>query len=133
MYYDINTTATFSGLVTVCIAYDETQVEAEGQESNLKLMHDDGSGFTDITSSLDTINDIVCGDTATLSSFAVMEIIPPVGGIVELVAAPSDSPDVQPRGRVPEREVAALAVALAAVGVAGVSWHRYRRRVDSWK
>ncbi len=26
VYYDIDTTATFSGLVTVCIAYDETQV-----------------------------------------------------------------------------------------------------------
>ena len=58
VYYDFNTTATFSGLVTVCIAYDGTQLTA-GQKSNLKLMHFDGSGFTDITSSLDTINDFI--------------------------------------------------------------------------
>ena len=82
VYYNISTTATFSGLVTVCIAYDETQVA--GQESDLKLMHDDGSGFTDITISLDTTNDIICGETATLSPFAIMEpvpsTLPPTGG-----------------------------------------------------
>lgn len=48
----------------------------------------------------------------------------PVGGIVELGVASGDSPVEQQSG--PEREVAALTIALAAV--AGVSWHRYRRR-----
>ena len=50
----------------------------------------------------------------------------PVGGIVELVTGPPDPPDAQQGGGGPERELAALAVVLVAV--AGVSWHRYRRR-----
>jgi protocatechuate 3,4-dioxygenase beta subunit len=86
VYYDINTTATFPGAVTVCITYDETQVH--GTESKLKLMHHDGTGFANITTSLDTVNNVICGTTTTLSPFAVVEpeSAPPpaVGGIAEL-------------------------------------------------
>ena len=129
VYYDINTTATFSGLVTVCIAYDETQIPGGKDESDLTLRHFDGSGWTDITSSLDTVNDIICGETTTLSPFAVMvPTSPSVGGIVELVTGPSGSPDAQQPGGGFTLDLTALAVALAAVGVAGVAWHRYRRR-----
>ena len=55
----------------------------------------------------------------------------PVGGVVELAAGPSDPADAQQRGGRFTLELAALAVALAAVGVAGVSWHRSRRRSGS--
>lgn len=51
---------------------------------------------------------------------------PPVGGVVEMVVASGDSPVADRSGQVHEREAAALAIALAAV--AGVSWHRFRRR-----
>lgn len=82
VFYNIETSATFSGLVTVCIAYDETQVS--GPESDLKLMHGDGNVFTDITSSRDPVNIIICGETASLSPFAIMEpaasALPPTGG-----------------------------------------------------
>jgi len=80
VYYDINTTATFSGLVTVCLAYDETQVT--GEESDLELWHYDGVAFIDITSSLDTANDIICGETDTLSLFAVMETVPAGASVI---------------------------------------------------
>ena len=53
----------------------------------------------------------------------------PVGGIVELAAGPTDPADAQQRGGGLTPELVALAVALAAVGVAGVSWCRSRRRV----
>ena len=127
VYYDIDTTATFLGLVTVCIAYDETQVV--GQESDLQLMHDEGSGFINITSSLDTTNDIICGETATLSPFAVMEPVPAaVGGIVELAVGSGDSLEAHQNDRSRMHEITALTLALAVVGVAGVYWHRYRWR-----
>ena len=51
-----------------------------------------------------------------------------VGGTVELSVGSGDVPVEHQSGRSHEREVAALAVALAAVGVAGVYWHRFRRR-----
>ena len=53
----------------------------------------------------------------------------PVGGVVELAVGSGDAPAERQAGGAPVREVAAIAVALAAVGVAGVSWHRFRRRV----
>ncbi len=53
----------------------------------------------------------------------------PVGGIVELSVGSGGSQAEHQSARGHERHVAALAVALAAVGVASVSWLRYRRRV----
>ena len=49
-----------------------------------------------------------------------------VGGIVEVAVGAGDSPVERESARGNERAVAALAVTLA---IAGVSWHRYRRRV----
>lgn len=55
----------------------------------------------------------------------VVEVGPePVGGAVELSVGSDDSPFETQNGH--ERDLAALAVALAVV--AGVAWHRYRRR-----
>jgi hypothetical protein len=75
-YWDINTTASYSGPITVCIHYDGTQVQ--GSESSLRLVHDDGSGWQDVTTSLDTTADIICGSATSLSPFAVVEaLVPP--------------------------------------------------------
>ncbi len=71
VYFDINTTATFSGLITVCISYDPTQVV--GPESDLKLMHYVGGAFVDITVSVDALNNVICGQTTSLSPFAVLQ------------------------------------------------------------
>ena len=71
LYFDINTDASYSGELTVCIRYDESQVA--GPESNLKLMHHLDEGFVDITTSVDTANDIICGTTTHLSIFVVAE------------------------------------------------------------
>ena len=70
VYYDINTTASFSGLITVCIAYDDTQVR--GNESNLQLRKNNPP-FKAITQSVDTTNNIICGKTSSLSIFAIVE------------------------------------------------------------
>jgi hypothetical protein len=74
-YWDINSTASFTGEIEVCIKYEAFQVH--GQESNLRLMHDAGQGLTDITVSIDTNADVICGITTSLSPFAVVEPLAP--------------------------------------------------------
>ena len=85
-YWDINTSAEHEGPLTVCLKYDETQVV--GLEVNLKLMHDEGSGLNNITTSIDTLNDIICGETNSLSPFAIVELLQE-----ELDADNDDVPD----------------------------------------
>jgi hypothetical protein len=69
IYYDITTTAAYSGLINVCISYDETQVV--GAEVDLKLMHEVDNLWVDITTSVDTENNKIYGMTTTLSPFIV--------------------------------------------------------------
>ena len=69
-YFNISTTAVFSGLVQTCIHYTGI---AFGSEANLHLLHFDGTSFVDVTISLDTANDLICGRSASLSPFAVVE------------------------------------------------------------
>ena len=72
-YWDIETTAEYDGVITVCIHYDESELTNPASEGSLVLMHDAGSGFEDITTTIDTDANIVCGETTSLSPFAVME------------------------------------------------------------
>ncbi|MEE9284748.1 MAG: hypothetical protein V3V35_03360 [Dehalococcoidia bacterium] len=125
VYYDITTTAVFGGPVAICIRYDVTQVA--GPESNLRLMHQANSGFDDITVSVDTVNDIICGETTTLSLFAIMESVP-VGGIVEVRAGANAAADAS--GSAPARDyVAPIAggIAVAAMALAAGGWYAVRR------
>jgi len=115
IYYDIITTATYSGPITICIDYDETQVV--GNEADLKLWKND-TGWQDITTSVDTVNNKIYGSTTTLSIFIVAGPTPPaaVGGIV-----------------IPPDKLALIApwiilAALIAIGTVSVAvyWKRYR-------
>jgi beta propeller repeat protein len=71
-YYDISTTATFSGAITIAIPYDDSGLSSE-QEASLMLLHyDEVAGkWVDITTSVDTVNNIIYGQTTSLSPFAV--------------------------------------------------------------
>ena len=69
-YFDVATTALFSGFVDVCIQYAGI---AFGNEASLRLLHFDGAAFADVTTSLDTTNDVICGRSFTLSPFVVVE------------------------------------------------------------
>ena len=97
-YYDLNTTATFTGPVTVCIGYDETQLA--GSELDLVLLHqktgddvvDDKLGLIDGTPI--AASDIICGETLTLSIFAVAEPVPPTAS-----PTPSPAPTATPELR----------------------------------
>jgi PKD repeat protein len=82
-YYEISTTAEFSGSITICIDYSGIGF---GNESNLKLYHwENDIEWVDSTSSLDTVNDVICGTVTSVSPFAIFEENqPPVVG--EIIA-----------------------------------------------
>ena len=71
-YYRISTTASFDGLVTVCISYTGI---AFSQEATLRLFHRDRDTGTweDQTTSHDPDNDIICGRTDSFSPFALFQ------------------------------------------------------------
>ncbi|MEM3458527.1 MAG: NosD domain-containing protein [Candidatus Bathyarchaeia archaeon] len=70
-YYDIKTTANYSGTIRLRIAYDDSNMTAE-EEANLCLLHWDESlqEWTNITTAVDIENNIICGETTHLSTFA---------------------------------------------------------------
>jgi hypothetical protein len=82
VYYDIQTTATFSGAIEVCIDYSG---QTFGNENALKLMHHDGTKWVDVTLDgyPDVQNDIICGEVTSLSPFTVAEqnFAPSISGI----------------------------------------------------
>jgi len=134
LYFDINTDASYSGDLSVCVRYDESQVT--GPEDNLKLMQR-VDGFDDITTSVDTANHIICGTTTHLSIFVVAEPVatatptptrpPGVGGTVKLppaaIAAESSAP-AEGSGW-GTATWAALAGSAVAIGIGG--WYARRR------
>jgi MBG domain/Regulator of chromosome condensation (RCC1) repeat len=70
IYYEIATTASFSGSVELCISYDP---EAFSRPERLRLFHDGGSGWQDITTSNDPAAGRACGVVTSLSPFALFE------------------------------------------------------------
>jgi len=72
--YDITTTASFSGPVTVCIVYDPATMSNPANEQNLRLYHYDGSAWYNITIlPVNTTTHTICGVTPSLSPFVVAE------------------------------------------------------------
>jgi hypothetical protein len=69
-YYQITTTAVFSGNVTISINYDPAGIKSPGQ---LKLFHFDNGSWIDVTTSVDTANHIIYGKVTSLSPFGVFE------------------------------------------------------------
>ena len=74
LYYDINTSCTFTGSITVCIPYDPAISDADA--ANLQLWHWDTllvppDWVQVLPTHLDTVNHTVCGDVSHLSVFAI--------------------------------------------------------------
>jgi CSLREA domain-containing protein len=69
MYYDLATTAEFSGPVQVCIAYEAA---AFTREPSLRLFRFAGS-WVDVTESLDAASHTICGRDSALSTFAIFQ------------------------------------------------------------
>jgi PKD repeat protein len=69
-YFDLETTALFASPCEVCINYSAISFVDETQ---LKLYHLEGGTPVDVTTSLDTVDDIICGEVSSLSPFAILE------------------------------------------------------------
>ncbi len=76
-YYVINTTANYLGNVTLRIVYDDTDMTPE-EEASLQLWHwnETLQQWEDITTQVDTENNMVYGETASLSPFAIFKPFP---------------------------------------------------------
>jgi hypothetical protein len=70
VFFDISTTAVYSGNISICIDYSDI---AFTDETTLTLQHFDGTDWHDATSSHDTVANVICGDVTSLSSFIVAE------------------------------------------------------------
>ncbi|MBU0968818.1 MAG: PKD domain-containing protein [Proteobacteria bacterium] len=80
--YEISTDCALS-TATVCLTYDETKVHIS--ELDLKLFHYTNNLWEDITTTVDDVNNTVCGETTSFSPFVVGELI----GDVHVVPSPS--------------------------------------------
>src|SRR5256885_1855346 len=67
-YYDLTTTASFSGDVTVCINYNTITLN---NVASLKIFHFVDPNWVDATVSLDSATQIICGRVTSLSPFAI--------------------------------------------------------------
>ena len=87
-YYQIDTTAEFTGIVHIAIEYDDT-VLTTGQEMALKLRCYEEGEWVNITTGLDTVNNIIYGETNHLSLFAITTEI-----LVDIDVKPGSYPNV---------------------------------------
>ncbi len=85
LYYNISSTAGFVGNVEVCFEYNPADVISEDQ---IAIYHyDSTSTWVDITTSIDTATNTVCGVTDHFSPFAV--VVPKIALSVEQLDTPN--------------------------------------------
>ena len=71
--YEITTDIIFEDHITISISYNEYQVV--GEEADLKLMHWNGIEWEDITIEVDTVNNIIYGNTTSFSIFTIFDTL----------------------------------------------------------
>jgi len=74
LYYDINTTAGYAGTITLCIAYNDTDLTLQEEEA-LELMqwNEILTQWESIITWVDTENNLICGETTHLSTFGILK------------------------------------------------------------
>jgi hypothetical protein len=77
-FYEIETTATPSGPVEVCLPYPDADQNGVVDGSNpvlleddVRVLHEEAGSFVDVTDSVDPVNNRVCGTVTSFSQFAV--------------------------------------------------------------
>ncbi len=86
-YYDISTTAEYTGDVDVTLSYDDTGM-TQAAEMSLRLYHWENGGWHDITISRDTVANTVTGRTSGFSDFVIMG---PLAEEPDVVSTPASS------------------------------------------
>jgi hypothetical protein len=66
-FYDLSTTATFSGTASVCVPYGSPPAG-----TTPRLLHYDNGSWVDVTTSFDATTQIVCGSVSSFSPFAAV-------------------------------------------------------------
>jgi len=84
-WYELNTTASFAGQIGVCINYTGVSFF---DEAALRFFHFEGGAWVDITTSLNTQTNVICGSTNSLSPFAIFERVYQFSGFFSPVANP---------------------------------------------
>ena len=67
IFFEISTTAVFTGPIEVCFRYEEGQFA--GPESELRILHEEAGVFVDRTLSLDTVQNRICALVDSFSAF----------------------------------------------------------------
>jgi len=90
-YYNVSTTATVAGPITICMTYKDEDVPG-GNEAALCLLHYNEAipGYEDITISRDPVNNVVCGEVDSLSVFG-LAAMPVFGGFRQPINADGSS------------------------------------------
>jgi hypothetical protein len=68
LYYDVDTTASFAGPVNLCFPWQDGQFDEEG---GIALFHFENGAWQNVTTSLDTNANSVCGQVSSFSPFAL--------------------------------------------------------------
>ena len=69
-FFDLSTTATFTGEIEICISYGLLDFT---DEDALSLVHYESGAWVDVTTLLDTGAQLICGRVSSLSPFAVTQ------------------------------------------------------------
>jgi hypothetical protein len=69
-YYTVSTTASFTGGIDVCVHYEDAWLTSEQEQALVLLQYVNGQ-WVDITQSVLTATDVICGHTTSLSTFVV--------------------------------------------------------------
>jgi hypothetical protein len=86
-YYELTTTAEFTGPVEICMDYSALSF---GNEAKLKLFHYEDGHWVDRTMSLDTDADVICAEVTSFSAFAIFELT--IGSVAGYVTADCPAP-----------------------------------------
>jgi hypothetical protein len=85
VFYEVATTATFSGYIEICFCWTEGQYH---NEKAIRVFHYESGAWVDATSAVDTAGNHACGRVTALSPFALMEVAYQFSGLFPPVANP---------------------------------------------
>ncbi|MCA9391595.1 PD40 domain-containing protein [candidate division WWE3 bacterium] len=70
--FDITTDDLVCSIITICLPYNESEVDPAGlSEDELRMYHYTSGAWSDVTTYIDTDSNLICGRPSTLSPFVV--------------------------------------------------------------